>query len=58
MTTYIYRWFEGESGPFEVRGNLASIEKMALRLELPIRPFRAELLHEDGTPANSWSTQP
>jgi hypothetical protein len=51
MTNYIYRWTEGNAGPFEIAGSARALYQVAKRLELPIRPFTAALLHEDGSPA-------
>ncbi len=52
MREFIYRWWEGDTGPYEIKGSAHSIKAVAMRLELPVRPFRAEFLNSDGTPAN------
>jgi hypothetical protein len=49
---FVYRWWESGLGPFEVKGDAASIYRLAIKLELPPRPFRSEIRHEDGTPAD------
>ena len=49
---FIYRWWESGLGPFEVKGDANSIYRLAMKLELPPRTFRSEILHEDGTPSD------
>lgn len=49
---FIYRWWESGLGPFEVKGDANSIYRLAMKLELPPRTFRAVILHEDRTPAD------
>ena len=49
---FIYRWWEGEAGPFEIQGHGDSIYQVAKRLELPPRKFRSEFLNQDGTAAD------
>ena len=49
---YIYRWWEGKVGPYEVQGNAKSLYRIAMWLELRERPFRSEVLNLDGTPAD------
>lgn len=49
---FIYRWSESGLGPFEVKGDANSIYRLAMKLELPPRTFRAVILHEDRTPAD------
>ncbi len=49
---FLYRWWEIGLGPFEVKGDATSIHRLAIKLELPPRPFRSEIRHEDGTPAD------
>ena len=45
---YCYRWQEGNAEPCEVWGKLRDLAAVALKLELPERPFRAELFDADG----------
>ena len=49
---FIYQWWESGLGPFEVKGDANSIYRLAMKLELPPRTFRSNILHEDGTPAD------
>jgi hypothetical protein len=49
---FTYRWWESGLGPFEVKGDANSIYRLAMKLELPPRTFRAVILHEDRTPAD------